>query len=206
MDMTTETAELRRMWGSLSRAHDETLVIRYDLLTNHLPVSPTRWTARWFACTVFRVRKWLSALGLQFGRPSSSVWFSALKHAPIDPAATPVIIWAINTDLARGFAANKTTASEATAMQRACDGWARCLQSHRQLAPVLVTDVADFSFYSRLGWLVEYVPELSGNGSSYRERKLRHLAWRYRDAKIVPLAAGLSARSCCDVLVGPLTR
>ena len=45
-------------------------------------------------------------------------------------------------------------------------------------APVLVTDVADFAFFSRLNWLVEYVPTLSAPADGYFERKLRYLAWR----------------------------
>ena len=48
-------------------------------------------------------------------------------------------------------------------------------------APWLVTDFADFAFFSRLGWLVEFVPVLSAPADGYYEHKLRYLAWRYRD-------------------------
>jgi hypothetical protein len=58
--------------------------------------------------------------------------------------------------------------------------------------PVLVTDVADFAFFSRLGWLVEYVPALSTPADDYGERKRRYLAWRYRDAPALPVSAGLA--------------
>jgi hypothetical protein len=54
-----------------------------------------------------------------------------------------------------------------------------------------VTNVADFSFFSRLGWLVEYLPALSSPADGYAERKKRYLAWRYRDAPILPVSAGL---------------
>jgi hypothetical protein len=56
---------------------------------------------------------------------------------------------------------------------------------------VLITPLSDFAFYSRLGWLVEYLPKL-GNDEAYRERKRRYLAWRYRDATALPLSAGLA--------------
>jgi hypothetical protein len=78
-------------------------------------------------------------------------------------------------------------------LRAACVGFSSKLQGGHHLAPVLVTDIADFAFYSRLGWLVEYVPSLSGEGPSLRERKEAYLAWRYRDACIVPLSAGLAS-------------
>lgn len=62
--------------------------------------------------------------------------------------------------------------------------------SLKNRVPVLVTDVADFSFFSRLGWLVEYVPSLSTAGG-YAARKERYLAWLYRDVPAVPVTVGL---------------
>jgi hypothetical protein len=56
-------------------------------------------------------------------------------------------------------------------------------------APVLVTDVADFAFFSRLNWLVEYVPSLSAPADGYCGRKLRYLAWRYRDVPAISVTA-----------------
>ena len=64
-------------------------------------------------------------------------------------------------------------------MQAASPGW----------APVLVTDVADFAFFSRLNWLVEYVPSLSTPADGYSEHKLRYLAWRYRHVPALPVTA-----------------
>lgn len=46
--------------------------------------------------------------------------------------------------------------------------------------PVLLTDTADFSFYSRLGWLVEYVPDMD---TPYGKAKLDYLALRYQGAE-----------------------
>jgi hypothetical protein len=56
---------------------------------------------------------------------------------------------------------------------------------------VLITNHADFAFYSRLGWLVEYLPNLRGVGEAYDDRKAHYLAWRYQDASVLPLSAGL---------------
>jgi hypothetical protein len=57
---------------------------------------------------------------------------------------------------------------------------------------VLVTDVADFAFFSRLNWLVEYVPSLSAPADGYFEHKLRYLAWRYRDVPALPVTADIT--------------
>ena len=100
-----------------------------------------------------------------------------LQHVVRCEEPKPLLIWALDTDretlraACRGF----------ETLQAALPGWAL----------VLVTDVADFAFFSRLGWLVEYVPVLSAPAGRYAERKLRYLAWRYRDAPALPVSAGL---------------
>lgn len=58
------------------------------------------------------------------------------------------------------------------------------LKRKRLCLPVLLTDVADFAFYSQLGWLVEYLPKL---GDEYRNNKLKYLALRYQGARWVEL-------------------
>ena len=79
-------------------------------------------------------------------------------------------------------------------------GIATRLGEHHRLAPVLVTDVADFAHFSRLGWLVEYLPRFHGDAQAqaYRQHKQAYLAWRYRDACIVQFRVGLaSERASC---------
>ncbi|MXS86093.1 hypothetical protein ABO04_09320 [Nitrosomonas sp. HPC101] len=100
-----------------------------------------------------------------------------LKHGSADENARILLIWALGV--------------ECDELWRACEGFSLYLQDMPSLAPVLVTDVADFAYFSRLGWLVEYLPELEGEGQSYQERKRDYLAWRYRDAVVFPAAAGL---------------
>ena len=88
-----------------------------------------------------------------------------------------MIIWAVGTD-------HETLREACTNLQERWD-------SFPGYAPVLVTDIADFAFFSRLGWLVEYLPRIAGQGEPYEERKLKYLARLYRGAPILPVSAGL---------------
>lgn len=64
----------------------------------------------------------------------------------------------------------------------------QALLDSRPFSPVLITPMPDFNFYIRLGWLVEFLPEIG----SYSESKLRYLCARYRGAVWLPLEAGLA--------------
>lgn len=64
----------------------------------------------------------------------------------------------------------------------------QALLDSQPFSPVLITPMPDFSFYIRLGWLVEFLPEIG----SYSESKLRYLCARYSGAVWLPLAAGLA--------------
>lgn len=57
------------------------------------------------------------------------------------------------------------------------------------LVPVLCATMVDFPFFVRLGWQVEYLPQLSGS-LSYADRKLRYIALRYREALFLPIELG----------------
>jgi hypothetical protein len=113
-------------------------------------------------------------------RPTQPVepWLPVLRHAEQSDGARALVVWALDTDPER--------------LREACRGIERLLEALPGWAPVLVTDVADFTFYSRLGWLVEYVPTLSAPAGAYRERKRRYLAWRYREAPSLPVSVGLA--------------
>lgn len=108
-------------------------------------------------------------------------WPVSLKQQSTHPKARPVIIWAIGTD--RGT------------LRDGCTELGKRLASLRGFAPVLITDVADFAFFSRLGWLVEFLPPLAGHGEPYEERKLKYLARLYRGAPVIPVSAGLLPES-----------
>jgi hypothetical protein len=100
-----------------------------------------------------------------------------LKQVHRGDEAKPLVIWALGMDR--------------ETLRTACRGFEMLQVSLPHFVPVLVTDVADFAFFSRLGWLVEYVPSLSAPAGRYAERKQRYLAWRYRDAAVLPATAGL---------------
>lgn len=104
-------------------------------------------------------------------------WLPGLNHVEYGADARTLVIWALDTDRDQ--------------LRESCRGFVRLLHSLPGWTPVLITDVADFAFFSRLGWLVEYVPTLSDPAANYHERKRRYLAWRYRDARPLPMSVGL---------------
>jgi hypothetical protein len=106
-----------------------------------------------------------------------SHWPVSLRQQPTDPQAKPLLIWAIGT--------------ERDTLREACTNLSDRWSSFPGFAPVLITDVADFAFFSRLGWLVEYLPRLAGHGEPYEERKLKYLARLYRGAPVLPVRVGL---------------
>lgn len=126
------------------------------------------------------IGRFLRAVGLR-PQPAVEPWIAALKHAQSNDTARTVLIWALDTDR--------------DTLRRACRKLVPLFAEESDLAPVLVTNVADFAQFSRLGWLVEFVPALSSPAERYAERKLRYVAWRYRDALILPITAGLQDAS-----------
>lgn len=68
-------------------------------------------------------------------------------------------------------------------------------------SPVLVTSSVDFTFFIRMGWLVEYLPVISGK-SSYSQKKAVYLSLRYRNAIFMPIEAGLGNLEECGRILG----
>ena len=106
-----------------------------------------------------------------------STWPVSLRQQSTEPQAKPLLIWAIGTDR--------------EVLREACTNLSEQWALFPGFAPVLITDVADFAFFSRLGWLVEFLPRLAGHGEPYDERKLKYLARLYRGAPVIPVRAGL---------------
>lgn len=171
MSILEETLALRRQLAALAAEPEWSLLVRHDLLAQKQPAS---YKERVWRC----VRSWLAAVRFLPPRVTQYAWLPTLKHAPRMEGAHTLLIWALGV--------------ERNALREMCRGFAEHLVGDPQWAPVLVTNVADFSYFSRLGWLVEYLPELTGEGISYSERKSRYLAWRYRGSCIVPATAGLA--------------
>lgn len=161
----TLRAALRR-WA---KQPEWAMQVRYELL-------PQKTAAEWHKRFNQKLGRLLRVWGLSRGWYRTRPWLSGLKHASAGGSIT-LLIWSDVTD----------TESSRTA----CAAFQRFLPAHPQYVPVLVTPLADFTFYSRLGWLVEYLPQIPGEGPDYTERKRRYLAWRYRHAEVVLLSAGL---------------
>jgi hypothetical protein len=164
---------LRERLDDLASQPDESFTKRYVLRRPHLP-SGFYWQLRWLAGRVLR--------GLQaFHILPQDPWPASLRQAATGAGAKPLLIWAVGTDR--------------DTLREACRGFSRLQDSLPGFAPVLVTDVADFAFFSRLGWLVEYLPELAGQGDPYAQGKARLLARLYRGAPALPVLAGLECGS-----------
>jgi hypothetical protein len=172
---------LRRRLRELGAAPEWGLLARSDLLRDSPRLS---WVDRIYR----RTRSLLAALGLGSPYISAYDWLPGLKHRPAAPDAKILLIWALDCQ-------------DRETLRQACLSLQDRLSRDETWIPVLVTSIADFAFFSRLGWLVEYVPELHGTGDSYAERKARYLAWRYRDSCAVPLSAGGASDAEWEALV-----
>ncbi|NML34325.1 hypothetical protein [Paraburkholderia antibiotica] len=174
MSVIAETKALRRRIRALAAKPEWDVLVRYDLLGKK---SPSTWHERVWR----RIRHVLASVNLISPHVTPYPWLPTLKHRPVSADVKTVMIWALG--------------AERRELRAACEGWSKKLQGGDDLAPVLVTDIADFAFYSRLGWLVEYVPSLSSTGPSLQQRKQAYLAWRYRNATVLPLSAGLASEA-----------
>jgi hypothetical protein len=172
VSVIAEAKALRRQLKARAANPEWDLLTRYDLLGKK---PPSRLKERVWR----RVRHLLASIGMISPHVTKYPWIPTLKHRPVSANVKTVLIWALGADREQ--------------LRAACEGFSSKLHGCDDLAPVLVTDIADFALYSRLGWLVEYVPSLSGEGPSLQQRKQAYLAWRYRDACIVPLSAGLAS-------------
>ncbi len=178
LQKTTQTLrEQLRQWAATP---EWPLLVRYELL-------PQKPSSVWHKRLSQKLGRCLRVLGLSRSRYRKQTWRVDLKHAPVLPNSATLLVW---SDI-----------DEATTQRSACKSLQQLLEAHPNLCPALVTKVADFAFYSRLGWLVEYLPDISGESPGYRERKQRYLAWRYRDAIAVPLSAGLASTEEFNLLL-----
>ena len=157
-------------------------MVRYELLPQKPP-------AQWHKRVVQRVGRLLRVVGLGRSRYIHQMWQAGLKHAAPQPGVKPLVFWS------GGMGREEA--------RTACMGAKALLQGHPGFVPVLVTDVADFAFYSRLHWLVEYLPRL-GEDMAYYDSKRRYLAWRYRNALVLHLVAGLASQKEFSTLVEPV--
>jgi hypothetical protein len=171
VSLEEDVEALRRHLEELARAKDDDLTERYFLRWPRRPPG-LYWQFRWLVGLTLRCLE-----SMRIWRPDP--WPAALRHAHTNHKAKPLLIWAVGVDR--------------DTVRRGCDGLSRQLGSISRFAPVLITDVADFAFFSRLGWLVEYVPQLTGEGEAYEVRKLKFLTRLYRGTPVLPVSAGCQA-------------
>lgn len=169
-----ETHALRTKLAKWASDPEWSLLCRHDLLRDK---PPHALGDRWFR----RVKTMLAKLRLVRPHVTKYSWLPTLKHAQQHGNPPTLLIWALGV--------------RQEDLRAACEGFIERLEATFGIVPVLVTDVPDFYYFSRLKWLIEYVPELSGVSPSYRERKQHYLAWRYRDALIVPVSAGSASET-----------
>lgn len=168
MSAWQETVALRQKLAAMAATPEWELLASCDLLREkRLPTLQGR--------AVRKARNLLSTLRITPPYVTPYPWQATLKHAPRAEHVRPLLIWALDY-----------TYEE---LRQACTALQQRLAYDNTLAPVLITNVADFAFFSRLGWLVEYVPKLGDQGAVYQDRKIRYLAWRYRDALMIPISA-----------------
>jgi len=164
-----EIRALRQYLDELARDDDAELERLYELRRPPMPPG-IYWQLRWLAGWALR---WIKKLPILQPDP----WPVRLRNGG-SRKAKPLLIWAVGADR--------------LALRTACDKISRLQGSAPEFAPVLITDVADFAYFSRLGWMVEYVPHLSGEGLPYQERKLKFLARLYKGAPVLPWSVDLA--------------
>ena len=176
MMIDAEIQELRRRLDEMALEPDDDLGERY---TMHRPGRPPGlyWQLRWLAGRILRRMK-------DTGILASDPWPASLKHGKSRKNARPLVVWAMGAD--------------PDSLRSSCATIADFLVSAPEFAPVLITDVPDFSYYSRLGWLIEYLPAVHGSGEAFESRKARFLARLYRGAVILPLRADLDVDNIRD--------
>lgn len=170
MSLLQTTRELRATLRRMAADPEWDMLVRYELLPQQpAPTFLKRWDQR--------LGRWLRVLGLSRARYRKQRWLPGLKHGEHARATRTLALWCDLEDREQS--------------REACRRLHEFLAGQNDFCPVLITPLADFAFYSRLGWLVEYLPAL-GCDEAYRERKRRYLAWRYREATALPLSAGLA--------------
>jgi hypothetical protein len=175
--LNEEIEALQLHLSKLASYTDDKLTDLYQMKRAPRPVG-LYWQLRWVVGIVLR---WLEA---RWPWPKNP-WPVSLRQQSIDSKAKPLLIWAVGI--------SRDT------LREACNVLSERWDSLPGFAPVLITDVADFAFYSRLGWLVEYLPRLAGAGEPFEERKLKYLARLYRGAPVLPISAGLKVNGQLDL-------
>lgn len=179
-DIIAEAQNLQEQFATMAARPDWEHLRRHDLLVNKVPkgFKAKRW---WYR------RRAMYRLGLAPPHLSNYHWPPALKHGEFSGDAQPLLVISVGETM--------------KAQREACTNIHSWLQGQQAVAPVLFTDVADFAWYSRLGWLVEYLPSIRAAGVEYAADKSRQLARLYKGALVVPLEAGFANKATLNHLI-----
>jgi hypothetical protein len=210
MILRKDFIELQKSFVTTGKAPSGNLLSRYEILPRYATLDLGRCIP--LRTHLYRIgRKLLNALGIIRSVNKNGEWRASLKHAPVLSDGKTILIWGLGEEVTNPDIATHTdngikphldssAQSKRDIARKAClslrarfassDG-VNSVSNPSKVIPVFITDQADFAFYSRLGWLVEYLPNISGIGEAYDDRKAKYLAWRYQDACVIPLSAGL---------------
>lgn len=200
--------EMQKSFAATGKAPSGNLLSRYEILPRYATLDLGRGIP--LRTHLYRIgRKLFNLLGITRSANKNAEWRASLKHAPVLSDAKTILIWGMREGVANLDAATPADIGNEPYMdshakstldisRQAClslkvrfasSDDVNGTSSPSKFIPVLITDQADFAFYSRLGWLVEYLPHLPGSGESYFDRKLAYLAWRYQDVPVIDLSA-----------------
>ncbi len=112
----------------------------------------------------------MNTIGLYKAKKASS-WKVDLKHAPATGQKKTLLLW--------------SEGLEKDQQRTLCQKVQNYVQKNPEYIPVLVTDIPDFAYFSRLHWLVEYLPKLRvREDKDYAQQKREYIAWRYGEKGI----------------------
>ena len=181
MSLSEEKQSTGVLVKRLDAEFDRSLLVRYTLR----PLDPKRLSL--YRRLRIKVGRKLRDWGL---RPESQPWVAGMQANSGDYRTdNPLLVWAVDCGLED--------------LRKPCRALADMLRrSDKHYDVVLVTDIADFAFYSRLGWLIEFVPVLSVGQADYALEKQRYIAWRYRNARHVSILSEFDDANSIEAIFG----
>lgn len=161
------------IWRQFSNQPDWPIIVRYELL----PKKPKQ---GFLKAWKYRLERLMRIMGLDKAHYQNKIWLSGLKHGSQIKASTTLVVL--------GDLESKKES------RLACQNLREILCKQDNYCPVLITSLEDFTFYAKLGWLVEYLPRMNSS-ENYQNEKLKYLVWRYRQAHVLALSDGLLKKS-----------
>ncbi len=155
----------------LANAPPWDFIIRNELMPQGL---------KWYFLRIFmRSRTKIMHIAHRHTHFEKRFWQKDLKHAPRNKAQHSLVLY--------------SEGMEKNTQRTICNKILKFFHDFPQFVPVLMTDIADFAYYSRLHILVEYLPALTCKKETiYKQKKKQYLAWLYRDTVFLDLQANMN--------------